>query len=335
MTFDIVTSFYSMLVESHMSSCLALIAVTLNVIQLCLWLRLQKSHEPEREPLVTRDQEVSTSTCCGAGVLQLLLSQLSPTEPPPEINMEEEMKQSYMEAFRRLYEEEEYPQEKVVAAIKYMNTLRGGIQTHRKSDSLICALEHIKSMESRMDDSGFFEEYTFEDLYQILVENMEYPVEDFNQLLGNFIQKHGFPLSPAEFIGIHDKQKGIVKLEKDIKMKDQALESSREKSLSLEQRLQQKDRIIQQKDELLQQMRQRNRELEQGGLQKHICKMEKENQRLSQRLMCKICQVDEVQVLFCPCTHLICCQDCVSNLPKKECPICATKIQGTIKVFFA
>lgn len=109
-----------------MSFYLALIAMTLNVIQLCLWLKLQKSQKPEREPLETRDQEVSTSTCCGAGVLQLLLSHFSPTEPPPEINMEEEMKQPYMEAFRRLYEEKEYPQEKVVAAIKYMNTRRGG-----------------------------------------------------------------------------------------------------------------------------------------------------------------------------------------------------------------
>uniref|UniRef100_A0A8W8N168 RING-type domain-containing protein n=1 Tax=Magallana gigas TaxID=29159 RepID=A0A8W8N168_MAGGI len=186
MTFDILTSFYSivvMLVESKMSIYLALIAMTLNVIQLCLWLRLQKSQKPEREPLETRDQEVSTSTCCGAGVLQLLLSHFSPTEPPPEINMEEEMKQPYMKAFRRLYEENEYPQEKVVAAIKYMNTRRGGIQAHRNSDSLVCALEHIKSMELRMDDSGFFEDYTLEDLQQILVETNEYPIEDFNQLM--------------------------------------------------------------------------------------------------------------------------------------------------------
>lgn len=126
MTFDILTSFYFMLLESKMSFYLALIAMTLNVIQLCLWLRLRKSLKPEREPLVTRNQGVSTSTCCGAGVLQLLLSHLSPTEPPPEINMEEEMKQPYMVAFREEYGEEEYPQEKVVAAIKYMNTLRGG-----------------------------------------------------------------------------------------------------------------------------------------------------------------------------------------------------------------
>lgn len=300
-----------------MASYLVFIAVSI-IIHLCIWLRLQKSHKPEREPLVTRNQGVSTSTCCGAGVLQLLLSHLSPTEPPPEINMEEEMNQPYMVAFREDYGEEEYPQEKVVAAIKYMNTLRGGIQAHRKSDTLICALEHIKSMESRMDDSGFFEDYTFEDLHQILVETMEYPVEDFNQLMGNFILKHGFPLSPTEFVEIHDKKKGIVKLEK-------ALESSQKKFMSNQQALQ-NARLANQ------QMRQRIRELEQG---ERMCEMERENQRLSQRLKCKICQVEEVQVLLSPCNHLVCCQNCVSNLPKKECPICVTKIQGTIKMFFA
>lgn len=259
------------------------------------------------------------------------------------------MKQPYMKAFRRLYEEKEYPQEKVVAAIKYMNTRRGGIQAHRNSDSLVCALEHIKSMESRMDDSGFFEDYTLEDLQQNLVETNEYPIEDFNQLVGRFIQKHGFPPSPTEFVEIHDKQKGIVKLEEDIKMKDQALESCQKKSMSLEQRVQQmdqalqdarlanqqKDRMLDHKDRLLKQMTQRIRELEQDELQKHMCDMERENQLLSQRLKCKICQVEEVQVLLSPCNHLVCCQNCVPSLPQEKCPICAVIFQNTIETFFA
>lgn len=132
-------------------------------------------------------------------------------------------------------------------------------------------------------------------------------------------------------------------------MKDQALESCQKKSMSLEQKVQQKDQTIQQhqqalqdarlanqqKDRLLQQMRERIRELEQGELLKRMCEMERENQRLSQRLKCKICQVEEVQVLLSPCNHLVCCKNCVSNLPKKECPICVKKIQGTIKMFFA
>lgn len=110
----------------------------------------------------------------------------------------------------------------------------------------------------------------------------------------------------------------VVKLEK-------ALESSQKKFMSNQQALQ-NARLANQ------QMRQRIRELEQG---ERMCEMERENQRLSQRLKCKICQVEEVQVLLSPCNHLVCCQNCVSNLPQKECPICVTKIQGTIKMFFA
>lgn len=127
----------------------------------------------------------------------------------------------------------------------------------------------------------------------------------------------------------------VVKLEK-------ALESSQKKSMSLEQRVQQKDQTIQQNQQALQdarlanqQMRQRIRELEQGELWKRMCEMERENQRLSQRLKCKICQVEEVQVLFSPCNHLVCCQNCVPNLPQKRCPICARIIQSTIMGFFA
>lgn len=155
----------------------------------------------------------------------------------------------------------------------------------------------------------------------------------------------------------------VVKLEEDIKMKDKALESSRKKSMSLEQRAmfleqrvqekdqalqqnqqalqdarlanQQKDRMLDHKDRLLQQMTQRIRELEQGELQKPMCEMEMENQYLSQRLMCKICGGKEVKVLLSPCNHLYCCQDCVPNLPQERCPICAKIIQSTIMVFFA
>lgn len=132
-------------------------------------------------------------------------------------------------------------------------------------------------------------------------------------------------------------------------MKDQALESSRKKSMSLEQRVQQnqqalqdarlanqqKDRMLDHKDRQLQQMRQRIRELEQGELQKRMFEMERENQYLFQRLMCKICGGKEVKVLLSPCKHLYCCQDCVPNLPQERCPICARIIQGTIMVFFA
>lgn len=131
----------------------------------------------------------------------------------------------------------------------------------------------------------------------------------------------------------------VVKLEEDIKMKDQALESCRKKSMSLEQRVQQMEQQHQQalQDARLanQQMRQRIRELEHGELQKRMCEMERENQLLAQRLKCKICQVEEVQVLLSPCNHLVCCQNCVPSLPQERCPICGVIFQNTIETFFA
>lgn len=121
----------------------------------------------------------------------------------------------------------------------------------------------------------------------------------------------------------------VVKLEK-------ALESSQKKFMSLEQQnqqaLQQKDQDLQDARLANQQMRQRIRELEQC---ERMCEMERNEQRLSQRLKCKICHVEEVQVLLSPCNHLVCCKNCVPNLPQEMCPICARIIQGTIMVFFA
>lgn len=99
--------------------------------------------------------------------------------------------------------------------------------------------------------------------------------------------------------------------------------------------IQQKERMLGEKDRLLQQMRQRMWELEQGNIQKHILELVEENQHLSQRLMCKICKVEEVQVSFSPCNHLISCQGCVPKLPKKKCPVCRENIKGTIRMYLS
>lgn len=89
--------------------------------------KIQVSHKSVGESLVTRDQEVSASTCCEAGIPQSLLSLLpSSSEPQSEVNIEEEMGQEYVKDFREKFDEEIVPEEKLVTAIKYLNTLRGG-----------------------------------------------------------------------------------------------------------------------------------------------------------------------------------------------------------------
>ena len=87
------------------------------------------SHKSVGESSVAvQDQETSASTCCGAGVPQFLLSLLPPasSEPQPELNVEEELRREYVKEFRLQFDEEDVSEEKLINAILYLNTLRGG-----------------------------------------------------------------------------------------------------------------------------------------------------------------------------------------------------------------
>ena len=72
--------------------------------------------------VAVQDQETS------AGVPQFLLSLLSPasSEPQPEVNIEEELRCDYVKEFRLQFNEDDVSEEKLVTAIMYLNTLRGG-----------------------------------------------------------------------------------------------------------------------------------------------------------------------------------------------------------------
>ena len=89
------------------------------------------SHKSVGESSVAvQDQETSASTCCGYGVPQFLLSLLPPafSEPQPEVNIEEELRCDYVKEFRLQFNEDtgNVSEEKLVTAIMYLNTLRGG-----------------------------------------------------------------------------------------------------------------------------------------------------------------------------------------------------------------
>lgn len=77
-------------------------------------------------PVTVRDQGISASTCCGARVPQFLLSLPTSSVPQCEVNIEEEMKEPYVLAFRSHFDLEEVSNEKLATAIRYLNTLRGG-----------------------------------------------------------------------------------------------------------------------------------------------------------------------------------------------------------------
>ncbi|XP_078314968.1 uncharacterized protein LOC144619781 isoform X2 [Crassostrea virginica] len=353
---------------------------------------VEVSHKSVGESSVAvQDQETSASTCCGAGVPQFLLSLLPPasSEPQPEVNIEEELRCDYVKEFRLQFNEDDVSEEKLVIAIMYLNTLRGGISAHREMNKLISAVDHMDYMDSRLDDSGFPMEYSYEELRDIVVEEKGYPFKDFDRVVEKHLETSGFLPSPEEFVDFYHETK--VELEREVKetkqemeevlersqrvveettqevvqskqtlqqerltsqqalqQKDQTIQQKDQALQQKDQALQQKDRIIQQERQLLQQERQRVRELEQnpeGEFQRRLRELEEENRHLSarsQRAMCKICLVEEVQVSFTPCNHLVSCQGCAQSLTddklpqsQRKCPMCREDIEGTVRMFFA
>lgn len=66
-----------------------------------------------------------------------------------------------------------------------------GIEAHRDSNKLMNAVDHIDSMSSRLDDSGFPQEYSYEELHHIVVEENKYPFEDFERVVGKCLESSG------------------------------------------------------------------------------------------------------------------------------------------------
>ncbi|XP_048240043.1 baculoviral IAP repeat-containing protein 7-like [Haliotis rufescens] len=58
-----------------------------------------------------------------------------------------------------------------------------------------------------------------------------------------------------------------------------------------------------------------------------------ENRQLKEQRQCKICMDEEVNVVFLPCGHLVCCATCAPAL--RKCPICRANIRGTVRTFMS
>lgn len=102
------------------------------VVILSVWLQSRTKSQNTLDksvggsPVILRDQGINASTCCGAKVPQFLLSPPASSVPQSEVNIEEEMKEPYVLAFRSHFDLEEVSEERLATAIKYLNTLRGG-----------------------------------------------------------------------------------------------------------------------------------------------------------------------------------------------------------------
>ena len=56
-----------------------------------------------------------------------------------------------------------------------------------------------------------------------------------------------------------------------------------------------------------------------------------ENRRLRVARTCKVCMDRDVNTVFLPCGHLVCCDTCSPEL--RNCAVCRALIRGTVKVF--
>ena len=61
--------------------------------------------------------------------------------------------------------------------------------------------------------------------------------------------------------------------------------------------------------------------------------LEYETQRLRDSRLCKQCKSNEVNVVFLPCGHLICCDQCAVMI--KKCLMCQTTVANTVKTYLS
>lgn len=64
-----------------------------------------------------------------------------------------------------------------------------------------------------------------------------------------------------------------------------------------------------------------------------VHELKKKNEELKMSTICKVCLGKEVNCVFLPCRHLVCCNECASKV--EYCPVCRLKIIGTVKTFMA
>ena len=62
-----------------------------------------------------------------------------------------------------------------------------------------------------------------------------------------------------------------------------------------------------------------------------VHKLISENETLKNNITCKVCLDKQINTLFIPCRHLMCCKECADSV--KNCPFCRQVIIGTVDVY--
>ena len=112
-------------------NCRHLVLVIIVLVMVILFLLWQIKRQSVGTPQIqvtdrsvsVRHQGTSASTCCGAGVPRFLLSLPTTPGPQSEVIIEEELNLPYVKA---VLKKNAVPQERLEAAIRYLNTREGG-----------------------------------------------------------------------------------------------------------------------------------------------------------------------------------------------------------------
>ena len=61
----------------------------------------------------------------------------------------------------------------------------------------------------------------------------------------------------------------------------------------------------------------------------------KENIAIKKRIQCVVCLNKDRNIVFLPCNHCICCNDCANILQNNKCPTCRGNIQDKQIVYLS
>merc|ERR1712166_155393 len=116
----------------------------------------------------------------------------------------------------------------------------------------------------------------------------------------------------------------------DLLQATNALGEALSRERGLEQNISELERNISKKDREIQDLKD-GRDI--SELERNISEKTREIQHLKDFRKCKVCMENEVDQVFSPCGHVICCQICITKL--RTCPICRAPIKDTLLAFFS
>ncbi|ESO97011.1 hypothetical protein LOTGIDRAFT_115434, partial [Lottia gigantea] len=125
-------------------------------------------------------------------------------------------------------------------------------------------------------------------------------------------QQHALVSSQCHFI-LHEKGPEFIR--------EMAAIKHRELQTGAQQQQEMEVTLIGERNEYLNRIEQLKREVEE-----EIKKYEKDN-------VCVFCVSKDRNIMFKPCRHICCCEQCLPNFKGKPCPYCKTIIQGWQVVF--